>query len=283
MLSLHHTSPAEHVRPGSLAKLSSVDSKTPDTPKRKAADAFGESTKSHLMQLGPGGLEVLLKAFVINLGEHPDARLEETIKLPYYLLSSSRTAPSTNVTKREGQRREEIAANCGTHACVDEKLLDELDKLLRQEANGPPSGILGTFHWNNSYRLRGVFDPTIADLVDLSLFDDDVDLYSPCAGCRIRRILSDQVFLRTLLVSTYIRPSQLTEIVEGASKLFGSRILGLKDADVAARIKASKIEAKELGAEVKTNAKKLKAGEASIINLFISTCGLTDTDDGEFE
>ncbi|KAA8910077.1 hypothetical protein FN846DRAFT_939809 [Sphaerosporella brunnea] len=277
MLSLHHTSPAEH---GSLAKLSSVDSKTPDTPKRKAADAFGESTKSDLMQLGPGGLEVLLEAFVINLGEHPDARSEETIKLPYYLLSSSRTAPSTNV---EGQRREEIAANCGIHACVNEKLLDELDKLLRQEAYGPPSGILGTFHWYNSYKLRGVFNPTIADLVDLSLFDDDVDLYSPCAGCRIRRILSDRVFLRTLLVSTYIRPSQLTPIVEGASKLFGSRILGLKDADVAAHINASKIEAKELGAEAKTNAKKLKAGEASIINLFLSTCGLTDTDDGEFE
>lgn len=68
-----------------------------------------------------------------------------------------------------------------------------------------------------------------------------------------------------MLVSTYICPSQLTPIVEGASKLFGSRILGLKDADVAAHINASKIEAKELGAEAKTNAKKLKA------------------DDGEFE
>jgi hypothetical protein len=199
----------------------------------------------------------LLEVLVVDLYKQPHVCEEELEPLPESLTAA---VEDENEIAREAfgpvleKELEVMSTTCQIHSKIGRRLLCDIDRYLHREANCPPDRMTGTYHVPILFILQGVFDKeTTSD--DKETSDDNrldrikVELHSNCAGCRIRRILSDRLLLGTLLVAARLRPCPFTDFLEAAWFRLGSHIMGLSDIDVARYAFDSRAEAASLGAD----------------------------------
>jgi hypothetical protein len=197
-----------------------------------------------------GQLARLLEVLIVDLDKQPNVCEEELEPLPESLTAE---AEEENPKAREAfgpilaTELEEMSTTCQIHSKIGRRLLHNLDRYLHREAHHPPAAMADTYHTQIFTLLRGAFDTEISEI----LGDDCSDAipYTECAGCRVRRIISDKLFLGSLMVAAHLRPSVFTNVLEAAWYRLGAHVLRLHGTEVARYAFEHRAEATELGAD----------------------------------
>ncbi|KAA8914858.1 hypothetical protein FN846DRAFT_885663 [Sphaerosporella brunnea] len=202
------------------------------------------SNKRELCLLSDYEVHELVRVLVVDLGRQPFACEEELKSLPDSLSATLEKDPSLSGFDR-AKRQNDLT--CPAHSKINETLLFKLDYGLCREANHPAPIITSTYHVQILLMLQSVFNKEMTEFHRRSFYP--IEPYSRCPGCRSRRILSDKLFLGTLIVSTNLRPSRLTGIVEAAWRRLGYRIMDLETIEVETYLLDHRMEASSLCTE----------------------------------
>jgi hypothetical protein len=210
----------------------------------------------------------LLDVLVVDLIKQPYACEEELEALPESLTAVAEEMNATTWAAFSpilAMERTESSTTCSIHSKIGPRILRNIDRYLHRESHYPPYAMTSTYHVRVFFLMQNVFDEEKGGYPRANWIN--VETFSECAGCRIRRIVSDKLLLGTLMIASHLRPSVFTDLIEMAWHRLGSKIMGLHDVDVVGYIFDQRDEATTLGANARILSKGTNFGELNMMPL----------------
>jgi hypothetical protein len=177
----------------------------------------------------------LLEVLVVDLDKQPHVCEEELEPLPESLTAE------TEEQKPKARdafgpilatELEEMSRTCQIRFQDRPTAVTQHGPVSSPRSHYPHAAMADTYHTQIFTLLKGAIDMEICQKYS----DDctDATLYrTECAGCRVKTIISDKLFLGSLMVAAHLCTSVFTSVLEAAWYRLGAHVLRLHSTEVA--------------------------------------------------